>query len=71
MSIGVIRGLLNCQMVEGGGKWKREREDKRRLQTQKEKEKKKKIELFSFPSVIQDVYYLLVCAAANFMPQRF
>lgn len=29
-----------------------------------------KIELFSFPSIIQDVYYLLLCAAANFMPQQ-
>lgn len=28
------------------------------------------MELFSFPSIIQDVYYLLQCAAANFMPQQ-
>lgn len=28
------------------------------------------MELFSFPSIIQDVYYLLQCAEANFMPQQ-
>lgn len=28
------------------------------------------MELFSFPSIIQHVYYLLQCAEANFMPQQ-
>lgn len=69
MSPAFIRGLLNCQMGEGREKG-REREKERHLPI-KEESTKKKIDLFSFSSIIQDVYYVLLCAAANFMPQRF
>lgn len=68
LSVAVIRELLNCQMAEGGEKG---REGGGETVTDREREEKENIELFSCPSIIQDVYYLLLCAAANFMPQRF
>lgn len=69
LSVVVIKELLNCQM--GGEGRKKGSKIRWEMVRDRERVHQEKIELFSFLSIIQDVYYLLVCAAANFMPKHF
>lgn len=69
LSVVVIKELLNCQM--GGEGRKKVSKIRWEMVRDRERVHQEKIELFSFLSIIQDVYYLLLCAAANFMPKHF